>query len=74
MSEERKAVSPLRRAGGLPVLLTGLLLLGIEILWTTSEDRALPVLPPPAADALMFLLGLTGLFMMYLGFRMMRRK
>jgi hypothetical protein len=74
MSEERRAVSLLRRAGGLPVLLTGLLLLGIEILWTTSDDRALPVLPPPVADALMFLLGLTGLFMMYLGFRMMRRK
>ena len=64
----------LKRVIGLPVFLSGLLLLGIEILWTTSDDRALPVLPPLAADALMFLLGLSGMLMMYLGFRMMGRK
>lgn len=74
MSRERRAASPLKRAAGLPVFLAGLFLLGIEILWTTTDDRALPVLSPLAADALMFLLGLTGMLMMYLGFCMVRRK
>ena len=74
MSSERKAVPVLKRAVGLPVFLSGLLLLGIEILWTTSDDMALPVLPPLAADAMMFLLGLAGMMMMYLGFRIVRGK
>ena len=69
MSSERKA-AVLKRVLGLSVFLSGLLLLGVEFLWTTTEHRALPILPPPAADALMFLLGLTGMLMMYLGFRM----
>ena len=71
---ERKVVPPLKRAIGLPVFLSGFLRLGVEILWTTSDDRALPVLPPLAANALMFLLGLAGMLMMYFGFRMMMRK
>jgi hypothetical protein len=74
MRSERRAVPFLRRAAGLPLFLSGLLLLGVEILWTTSDDRVLPVLPPLAANALMFLLGLTGMLLMYFGFRMMMRK
>ena len=63
---------PLKRAAGVPVFLSGLFLLGVEFLWTTSDNRVLPLLPPPAADALMFLLGLVGMLMMYLGFQMVR--
>jgi apolipoprotein N-acyltransferase len=74
MNREQKAVSVLRRLLGVPIFLFGLLLLGVEFLWTTTEHRALPILPPPAADALMFLLGLTGMLLIYLGFRMVMRK
>jgi hypothetical protein len=74
MSRERKAVPAFKRVVGLPVFLSGLILLGVEILWTTSDDRALPILPPLAADAMMFLLGLAGMLMMYLGFRIVRGK
>ena len=74
MSRERKAASVLKRAVGMSIFLCGLSLLGVEFLWTTTEHRTLPLLPPPAADALMFLLGLAGMLMMYLSFRMVRRK
>jgi hypothetical protein len=74
MSREQRAASFLKRAAGVPVFLSGLLLLGVEILWTTSDDRSLPLLPPLAANALMFLLGLAGMLMMYIGFCIVRRK
>lgn len=50
---------------GFLISLTGVLLVLVEIFWTTGESRYLPHLPLHLATALVFLLGLTGLILVY---------
>jgi hypothetical protein len=51
----------------------GLFIVIMQVLWTTGEKRDLPFLPPFGEKALVFSLGMTGLALVYLGYRLMRR-
>jgi len=50
----------------------GLLVVVVEAAWTTGENRDIPVLPPLGENVLVFALGLTGLSLIYLGYRLVR--
>jgi hypothetical protein len=63
-----------RRLCGFLLFLVGLALVALQFAWTTRDaTRPLP-LPPLALNAAVYLLGLSGLLMIYFGFGMMVRK
>jgi hypothetical protein len=64
----------MRKVLGLCAMLSGALMVFVQAVWTTAENRGVPVLPPWAAGALVFMIGLTGLALIYAGYRMLRGK
>jgi hypothetical protein len=63
-----------RRWYGLPILFTGAALVAVELAWTT-RDPAGPSHPSPQLlNVAIFLLGLGGLLLIYLGFRLLAGK
>ena len=65
----------MRRAGsGLAMLVGGAGCLLAELLWVSGEGEESFGLPAPAARALVFLVGLTGLVLIYGGYRLLRRR
>jgi hypothetical protein len=57
---------------GLTLMAAGLLVVVVEAMWTTGEKRDIPVLPPLGENVLVFVLGLTGLALVYGGYRLVR--
>lgn len=57
---------------GLALMAAGLLVVVVEAAWTTGENRDIPVLPPMGENVLVFVLGLTGLALVYGGYRLVR--
>jgi hypothetical protein len=64
----------MKKVLGLGVMLSGALMVLVQAAWTTAENREVAVLPPWAANALVFMLGLTGLVLIYAGYRLLRDK
>lgn len=63
-----------RRWYGLPILCAGAGLVVVEIAWTTRDPAAASHPSPHLLNVAIFLLGLGGLLMIYLGFRMLAGK
>lgn len=55
-------------------LLAGTFIIAVQLLWTTAEPRNTMGLPEKAAAALVFILGLTGLALLYGGWQLLRRR
>jgi hypothetical protein len=63
-----------RRWYGLPILFTGAGLVAVELAWTTRDPAGASHPSPLLLNIAIFLLGLGGLLMIYLGFRMLTGK
>lgn len=63
-----------RRFRGLLLILLGIVMVALQIAWTT-RDEALPLpMAPLAVNAVVFVVGLAGLAAAYAGFRMIAGK
>jgi hypothetical protein len=62
----------MKKVLGLISMTAGLLVVVVEAAWTTGENRDIPVLSPLGENVLVFALGLTGLSLIYLGYRLVR--
>lgn len=63
---------PVRPAAGTLCLLAGGTCLIAEVAWISAAEEVYFGLPPLAARALVFTVGLTGLVLIYAGYRMFR--
>lgn len=62
-----------RRAAGLGLILLGLFLVGGQLLWRSETAPGIARVPLPVGNALVFLIGLLGLLLIWVGFSLLRR-
>lgn len=64
----------MKRAAGVFCLIAGAFCIAVEFLWTTAEKRNSMGLPEGVAVVLVFVMGLTGLALLYGGWRLVRSR